>query len=98
MRVEITLKTGVVVVVQASRFEAKKSTYSGEVTGFNWSYIPAGGVPYLEFIRIDSVDAVVCYPDSPDGQGVQDERDGEEAKAGGDQVEPGGDVEGRDGE
>jgi hypothetical protein len=98
MRVEITLTTGVTVVVQASRFEAKKSTYSGEVNGFSWAHLPTGGVPYLEFIRIESVDAVVCYPDSPDSKAVQDERDGEEAKAGGDQVEPGGDVEGRDAE
>lgn len=92
MRVEITLKTGVTVAVEATRFECKKTAYSNQVTGFSWGYKPEVGVPYLEFIRVDNVDAVVCYPDSsdlPNGQRGQDERDGEEAQPGGDQVEPG---------
>jgi len=101
MRVELTLSTGKTVTVHVTRFEVKKNDL-GDVTGFSWGYIEEVGSGFLVYIRPESVDAVVAYPEvgdpgfSVDVSGGQDGWDGEAAEPGGDELHLERDVEDRD--
>lgn len=98
MRVEITLNNRVTVVAHVSRFTVDKNVL-GDISGFSWKYTREIGQGFLAYVRPESVDAVVAYPEMGDPEfsvnvgGSQDERDAEAAEPGGQQVDPGRDVE-----